>query len=144
MNIKNLKHYIIVIAILFGISPFVTNIYANINLFQMISLVPNNDDEEDEEDEDEEEEDDEEEDEDEEEEEEDDEEEDDEEEDDEEAAVNDSIAQVEEIVITDKDGHEDIIEVPEGMALHHTRISNGTGRDVPVDISKAARTHTTN
>jgi len=49
MNIKNLKHYIIVIAILFGISPFVTSIYANINLFQMTSLVPNNDDEEDEE-----------------------------------------------------------------------------------------------
>ncbi|MBO5615931.1 MAG: hypothetical protein J5932_07420, partial [Prevotella sp.] len=60
MNIKNLKHYIIVIAILFGISPFVTSIYANINLFQMTSLVPNNEDEEDEEDEDEEEEEDEE------------------------------------------------------------------------------------
>ncbi|MCR5069384.1 MAG: transglycosylase SLT domain-containing protein [Prevotella sp.] len=73
----------------------------------MTSLVPNNDDEEDEEDEDEEEEDDEEEDEDEE-----------EEEDDEETAVNDSIAQVEEIVITDKDGHEDIIEVPEGMVVN--------------------------
>ena len=119
MNIKNLKHYIIVIAILFGISPFVTSIYANINLFQMTSLVPNNDDEEDEEDEDEDEEEeddeDEEEDEDEDEDEEDDEE---DEEDDEEAAVNDSIAQVEEIVITDKDGHEDIIEVPEGMVVN--------------------------
>lgn len=116
MNIKNLKHYIIVIAILFGISPFVTSIYANINLFQMTSLVPNNDDEEDEEDEDEDEDEEEEEEEDDEEEDEDEDEEEDE--DDEETAVNDSIAQVEEIVITDKDGREDIIEVPEGMVVN--------------------------
>lgn len=104
MNIKNLKHYIIVFAILFGISPFVTNIYASLNIFNQTALVSDEeeDDEEDEEEDDEE-----------------DEEDDDEEDDnDEEEALADSIAHEEEIVITDKDGHEDIIEVPEGMVIN--------------------------
>lgn len=113
---KSLKYCIIVLAILFGLSPFANNIYANINELTTLSLAPNANDEEDEE-EDEEEDD----------EEEDDEEEDDEEgdEEDEDEEANDSIAHYYgEIVITDKDGHEDIIEVPGGMSVDFDELVN--------------------
>ena len=103
----NTKYYIIVLAILFGLSPLVTNIYANMNSISMLTMAPNADEEDDEEeDEDDEEED-----------EDDEDEEDDEEEEDEDDEATDSIAAAnDEIIVTDKDGHEDIIEVPGGMS----------------------------
>ena len=116
---KSLKYCIIVLAILFGLSPFANNIYANINELTTLSQAPNgnNENEDDEEEEDEEEGDDE----DEEEEEGDDE--DEEEEEDEEA--NDSIAHYYgEIIVTDKDGKEDIIEVPGGMSVDFDELVN--------------------
>ena len=115
---KSLKYCIIVLAILFGLSPFANNIYANINELTTLSLAPNANDEEDEE-EDEEEEDEEEDD------EEEDEEGDEEDEEDEDEEANDSIAHYYgEIVITDKDGHEDIIEVPGGMSVDFDELVN--------------------
>ena len=107
---KNIKNYIIALALLFGLSPDVTNLYASIIASSPMSMTAPNTDEEDEEEEEEEEED-----EDEEEEEEDGE---DEEEEDEEEEENDSIYNNnDEIIVTDKDGHEDIIEVPGGMSV---------------------------
>ena len=107
---KSLKYCIIVLAILFGLSPFANNIYANINELTTLSLAPNANDEEDEEED----------------EEEDDEEEDEEgDEEDEDEEANDSIAHYYgEIVITDKDGHEDIIEVPGGMSVDFDELVN--------------------
>lgn len=115
---KNIKNYIIVLAILFGLSPYVTNIYASIIAASPTEMIAPNADEENEEEEEEEEED------------EDDEEEegdgeDDEEEGDEDEDVeeNDSIYNNnDEIIVTDKDGHEDIIEVPGGMSVDFDEI----------------------
>ena len=116
---KNIKNYIIVLAILFGLSPYVTNIYASIIEASPTEMIAPNADEENEEEE-EEDEDDEEEDEEEEGDGEDDEEEGDEDEDVEE---NDSIYNNnDEIIVTDKDGHEDIIEVPGGMSVDFDEI----------------------
>lgn len=112
---KNIKNYIIALALLFGLSPYVTNLYASIIASSPISMTAPNTDEEDEEEEEEEEED---EDEDEDEEDGEDEEEEDEEEDDDASEENDSIYNNnDEIIVTDKDGHEDIIEVPGGMSV---------------------------
>lgn len=97
------KYYILVIALLFGMSPLLQNIYANMNSLTTVSSAL--DDEEDDGEDDEEEGD------------EDEEEDDDEEEEEEEEEENNDKYnnEEEEIVITDKDGHEDIIEVPGGM-----------------------------
>lgn len=110
---KNIKNYIIALALLFGLSPYVTNLYASIIASSPISITAPNTDEEDEEDEEEEEEE-----EDEDEEDGEDEEEEDEEEEDDASEENDSIYNNnDEIIVTDKDGHEDIIEVPGGMSV---------------------------
>lgn len=113
MNI-NPKHYIILLAILFGLSPIVTNIYANMNSSSMLFVAPNDEEEDEEEDEED--------DEDEEDEEDEDEDEEDEEEDE---YVKDSIAhENDEIIVTDKEGHEDIIEVPGGMSVDFEELIN--------------------
>ncbi len=112
MTTRNIKYYIIALAILFGLSPFISKTLAIRSIPNILLAIDDNqqDEDDDEEDEDDEDEDDEEDDEDEEDEDEDEDDENDEED-------NDSIYNNnDEIIITDKDGHEDIIEVPGGMS----------------------------
>ncbi len=114
MTTKNIKYYILALAILFGLSPLISKSFALMSS-PVYVVADEADEEEDEEDGDDEDEDDEEGD----DEDEDDEDgEEDDEEDDEETEDNDSIeVNKEEIIITNKDGREDIIEVPEGMTV---------------------------
>ncbi len=101
--IHNIKYWIIALAILFGASPFVTS-YINASPNALLSFIQNEDDEEEDEEDGTEDDD-----------EEDEEGEDDEEEEEDEDEDPVGLNEEEEIVVKAKDGHEEIIEVPEGL-----------------------------